>query len=263
MDKKTELMNIAQYPSEYLNAMGKTLEARLQETEIEDQKQEIIKEKGLKAIRDTGLSLLGGVGDVISTVLDWNEQVNEDLTEAKKMILLEQYLNKADDHENSINMLKDFLTSPQGNTLFNKILRVVDDSPPDLELTKHLSITLRKIVENGRFEELFEQHKYALAQIESLTPQALTIISDYRQWPPIKIDGVLISEGPKITSDWSGAFTRSYCKFKGVSDEAKYKRVLHSVIALQSQGLIEAFRGNKADFCRLTHVGEDLLAYIS
>lgn len=263
MDKKTELMNIAQYPSEYLNAMGKTLEVRLQEMEIKDREQEIIKEKGLKTIRNTGLSLLGGVGEIISTVLDWNEQVNEDITEAKKMILLEQYLNKADDHEKAINMLKDFLISPQGNTLFNKILRVVDDSPPDPELARHLSATLKKIVENGRFEELFEQHKYALAQIERLTPQALTIISDYSQWPPIKIDGLVVAEGPKITSDWSGAFTRAYCQFKQIRDEAKYKRVLHSIIELQRQGFIEAFRGDKADICRLTHIGEDLLTYIS
>lgn len=125
---------------------------------------------------------MGKTGDIISTVINWNEEVNKDIIEAKKMILLEKYFDKADSNERAITMLKDFLVNPQGNTIFNKLLRIVDDSPPDQELMEHLSSVLKVIVSAGRFEELFEQHKYALAQIEKLTPQTLTIIADKNNW---------------------------------------------------------------------------------
>ncbi|PHD98786.1 hypothetical protein [Bacillus wiedmannii] len=262
MDKKTELMNIAQYPSEYLNVMGKSLEARLEETNVSDQAKEIVKENTVKTIRNVGLSLLGGVGDAISTILDWNEEVHGNITEAKKMILLEQYFNKADDHEQAINMLKEFLISPQGNTLFNKVLRIVDDSPPDKELTGHLGAILKGIIEQGKFEELFTQHKYALSQIERLTPQALTIISDYRNWPPIKL-GSSFTYGPKVTSDWYSEFTQAYCESKKMYDIQKIERVRHSVRELQTQGFMEAYNGeNNLTNCKLTAIGESLLPYL-
>lgn len=265
MDKKNELIYIAQNPSGYLKTMGKTLESRLEEIKLTNQEEkDIIKEKTLQTVRDKGLALFGGIGDVVSTVLSWNDQVNEEMAEAKKMVLLEQYFNKSDDQEKAINMLKEFLMNPQGNTLFNKILRLLDDSPPDEELMKHLSSILKTIIDNGDFESLFTQHKYALAQLERLTPQALTIISDHKQWPLLEVGGGTMAYGPKITSDWYAEFAEAYCKHKGVMDEQKYKRVVHSVLELQRQGFMEAYKsGENHAFCELTVIGKDLLVYIS
>lgn len=208
------------------------------------------------------MSLLGKTGDVISTFINWNDEVSKDITEAKKMILLEKYFNKSESNEKSIAMLKDFLVNPQGNTLFNKILRIVDDSPPDQELMEHLSSALKYIVGSGRFEELFEQHKYALAQIERLTPQALTIIADKDQWPPIEL-GFSVVTGAKVTSDWYSEFTLAYCSTKGIHSQDKFKRIQHSIIALQSQSIMEAYKGeNSIIYCELTHVGKDLIPYL-
>ncbi|MEH7299373.1 hypothetical protein [Neobacillus drentensis] len=264
MDRKNELAFIASNTNTFLQASGKTLEKRLEEIALTDQEEnEIVKDRTIKTIRDKGLSLFGTVGDVISTFLNWNDDVNDDLSEAKKMVLLEQYFNKSDSHEKAISMLKDFLTNPQGNTLFNKILRILDDSPPDEELMQHLSSVLKVIIDSGMFEELFDQHKYALSQIERLTPQALSIIADYKQWPAIRL-GHSISFGPKVTSDWFSEFTNEYCAKKGIRDQDKYKRVQHSVIELQRQGLMEALKGQDGlTHCELTHVGTDLLPYIS
>ncbi|WP_226530355.1 hypothetical protein [Metabacillus niabensis] len=65
--------------------------------------------------------------------------MNQNISEVKKMILLEQYFNQTDEQSIAIQQLQSFITNPQGNTLFNKILRIVGESPPDPELTKHLS----------------------------------------------------------------------------------------------------------------------------
>ncbi|MGE1103396.1 hypothetical protein [Peribacillus simplex] len=264
IEKKQQLTYIAKNPTGYLQVQGKSLETRLEKIKLDDErKNEIIAEKSLKTVVEKGLGLFGGIGDAAVTILNWNESVNEDLGEAKKMILLEQYLNKADNQEKAIEMLKDFLVNPQGNTLFNKVLRIIDDSPPDQELMTHLSSALKVIVGNGNFDVLFDQHKYALSQIERLTPQALTIISDHKAWPPVRL-GQTISFGPKVTSDWYSEFTNTYCQVKGITDDNKFKRVMHSVVELQRQGFMEAFNGeNDMAHCRLTNVGLDLLPYIS
>ncbi|BCB04741.1 hypothetical protein [Bacillus sp. KH172YL63] len=263
MDKKQQLAFIATNSSDYLRVTGKKLDQMIEGIELDKQREKEIKvEQGLRVAREKGLSLLGPLGDVISTALTWNEEVNQNISEAKQMVLLEQYFNKVDDQEKSLEMLCDFLKDPQGNTLFNKILRILDDSPPDPELSAHLSTVLKRIVENGNFEELFEQHKYALGQIERLTPQAITIISDYSNWPPIQL-GTSISFGPKVTSDFYSEFTHAYSHSKGITDINKLRRIQHSVVEIQRLGLMEAYRtdGNKT-LCQLTDVGEDLLIYI-
>lgn len=263
MDKKKELMYIAENSPRYLQAMGKTLDERFEKIKLDENKEnDIMKEQGIKVLRDKGLSLLGPLGEIISTTITWNEEVNENLSDAKKLILLEQYFNKADEQEKAVDMLKDLLISPQGNTIFNKILRIIDDSPPDPELTEHLSTVLKKIVESGNFEELFEQHRYALAQIERLTPQAITIISDYRKWPPIQLN-TSVSFGAKVTSDFYTEFTLAYSQLYEIKDPSKLKRIQHSVIEIQRLGLMEAYNSSGRDtLCRLTDVGQDLLIYI-
>ncbi|MCL1695157.1 hypothetical protein [Lysinibacillus sp. BPa_S21] len=243
MKRNEELVFISTNTSDYLEVKGKSLEKKIEEIQLTEQtEKDIVASRTKKTVIDKGLSLFGPLGDVISTVLNWNEEVNQDISEAKKMILISKYIDKVESQENAINKLQKFLVNPQGNTLFNKILRILDESPPDEELAEYLSSTLKYIIEKERFEELFEQHKYALAYIEKLTPQALAIIADYQNWPTIKL-GSSIHFGPKITSDWYSEFTQAYCSKKRINNQEKYKRVQHSVIELQRQGIMEAFNG--------------------
>lgn len=266
MEKGKLIHFIAKNTDDYLQIQGRTLDERLGDISLtmESEKDIVIKETG-KTVIEAGLGLLGGLGTAITTIMNWNEDVNNELSEAKKMILLEQYFNKSDNQQRSLENLKSFLTNPQGITLFNKILRLLDDSPPDEELMSHLSTVLKVIVSAENFELLFEQHKFALAQIERLTPQALTIIADHKSWPNVNL-GMSVAHGPKITSDWHTEFTNAYCKLKGVTDENKFKRVGHSVYELQRLGIMEAFNSsqnhNRVE-CRLTLIGSDLLPYIS
>lgn len=247
----------------YLQTQNKTLEQRLNNIEIsQDREQDIIGNKTVKTIRDKTLGLFK-VGEVISTFLNWNEEVDEEIDEAKKSVLLERFFNSVDYHENTINKLKQFITNPQGNVLFNKVLRILDDNPPDLELISHLSTALKYIIDNGDFYKLFEKHKFALAQIEKLSPQALTILSDYRNYPDFKLESST-SMGGKITSEWNIKFVQSYCNLKEISSDEIIIRISHVITQLQTQGYLAAYTSREnVCYCEVTSIGKDLLPYIT
>lgn len=256
---KKEIIN---YPEHYFNAQAKTLDARIENVKLsKEQTDEISSTHVKKFIRDKVLGIFK-VGEIVSEVINWNESVDEDLKEAKKEFLLAQYFDRNDQHEMALTQLKEFLSSPQGNTIFNKILRILDDTSPDIELSSHLSSALIYIVRND-FAKLFEQHKYSLSQIEKLTPQALTIMAYFNNWPLISL-GTSTSTGTKITSDWLFEFTQAYCAAKGIHDQGTRNRVQHSINELISSRLIEAHRVESGQAkCVIAEVGKGLLPYIS
>jgi uncharacterized protein YqfB (UPF0267 family) len=121
---------------------------------------QIAADAGAKIIRDKVLGSFK-LGQLVHIVLTWNENIEKEIKSAKKEVLLASYFEKNEKNEIAIEQLKKLLTDAQGNTLFNKIVRILDNSPPDLELTDHLAGALKHISET-RFRELFEQHRYAL-----------------------------------------------------------------------------------------------------
>ncbi len=250
------------YPEHYFGAQAKSLEARVAEVKLSPEDEgRITSDHTKKFIRDKILGIFK-IGEVVSEIINWNESVDEDLKEAKKQYLLAQYFEKNDQNEEALSQIKKFLSDAQGNTLFNKILRILDDTPPDIELADHLTRALQHMVKNN-FHQLFDQHKYALSQIEQLTPQALSILSDHNSWPLIKL-GSYTSMGGKISSDWLVEFTQAYCYAKGINDSGIINRVRHSINELISTRLIEAHAvaENNAK-CNITQVGQILLPYIN
>jgi len=159
-------------------------------------------------------------------------------------------------------MLKQLLTSPQGNTIFNKILRILDNTPPDIELTNNLAKVLKHIAESD-FVNLFEDHKYALNQIEMLTPQALTMLSDHKNWKPWELKAYA-AQGPRITSVWLPNFLGTYCAAKGITDDKTKAKISHSMEDLIKNRYIEAMvttqKGIGAIF--LTDIGKLVIRYI-
>jgi len=250
-------------PDYYFNTQRKALEQRLDGVKLSsEQESEIIKSKTFKTIRDKTLGLFK-IGEIINTVLNWNDDIDKDLKEAKKEYLLSSYFDKTDRTEDSIMKIKQLLTSPQGNTLFNKILRILDNTPPDLELTNHLANVLYHIT-NTDFYNLFDDHKYALNQIEMLTPQALTILADNKNWPTIMLSSYSTS-GPKVTSDWLIEFSGTYAKTKGITEMKIIERIKHSINDLIKNRYIEAHlvaeRTAKAKV-KITEIGQLILPYI-
>ena len=253
---------IISHPEHYFNAQSKSLDARLKNVKLSSEEEKQIHSAHTKKfIRDKALGFFK-IGEIVSEIINWNESVDDDLKDAKKEYLLAQYFEQNEQNEQALSQLKEFLSNPQGNTIFNKILRILDDSPPDIELASHLSSALDFIV-TTRFSQLFEQHKYAISQIEKLTPQALTILADNKSWPLITL-GSYSATGTKLSSDWLIEFTDSYCQSKYIHDEGVKTRVRHSINELISTRLIEAhLAGEKIAKCIVTQVGKTILPYIN
>ncbi len=122
--------------SDYLNR--KFDDIKLSDSKIKSLKKEHLQ----KIILDKVLGAFK-IGDVILAVKDWNKSVNDDITQKKRDILLATYFSKTDDIEDKINKLKCFITNIYGNTIFNTILKIIDEKPLDRELLFHLSNVLK------------------------------------------------------------------------------------------------------------------------
>jgi hypothetical protein len=247
---------------QYLAEKGKTLEGRLQSVQLPAGTEEVIATgRAKRVIRDQVLGLFK-IGEVVREVLNWNENVDEEIREAKKALLLSNYLEQTEENTCAISDLKKLLISAPGNTLFNKILQILDDNPPDPLLVNHLAIALEHIVDTD-FESLFEEHKYALAQIDQLTPQALAILADNAAWPLITLNN-RISTGSRVTSDWLMEFTSAYVEAKRINDPKFQERIRFSINELTTTRMIEAHmvEGGRTR-CMITEMGQMLIPYIS
>jgi hypothetical protein len=214
-------------------------------------------------VRDKTLGFFK-IGQVIKEVLDWNSGVESEIKDRKKQYLLSAYFDKCDENTDAVESLKRLLTDPQGGTLFNKILRILDENPPDEALFHRLAAALKYIAQSD-FAALFEDHKYALGQIDQLTPQSLVILSDTANWPEMLLSGYS-SDGGKITSDFVGVFSDAYCEAKGVTSIALRRRVEHCVSDLKSKRLVEAHLTSEAPArarCTLTDIGKVLVRYLT
>jgi hypothetical protein len=185
-------------PSLNFSGHKRTLDERIDSIKIESSEAEAQARKaGEKLLRDK-IAGLFKVTDLINTFLKWGEETDKAIRGIKREKLFEQYLNLSDQNEAAISQLKEFLSNPSGNALFNKIIGIADDSPPDIELLQHLSTAMYHIV-NSDFEALFAEHRHALSQIERLTPQALTILSDCASWPPFRLGSFSTNDGVVTT----------------------------------------------------------------
>ncbi|MCD7109723.1 hypothetical protein LRX75_11810 [Rhizobium sp. DKSPLA3] len=249
-------------PEQYLVEQGKSLDDRLQSVRLPVGTEEIIAAgRAKRVIRDRALGLFK-IGEIVKEVLDWNENVDQEIRDAKKALLLSNYLERTDENTDAIADLKNLLLSAPGNTLFNKILQILDANPPDPLLVEHLATALEHIVETD-FESLFEEHKYALAQIGQLTPQALAILADRKSWPLIELN-TSTSTGSRVTSDWLFEFTSAYADSKKIIDPKYQARIRFSINELTTTRMMEAHLvENGLTKCTVTQMGQMLIPYIS
>lgn len=260
--KPSESKALISQPDQYLANQAKNLDEILDGITLPDGTEEVIASGAAKKlIRDKVLGLFK-VGEIISAVLTWNEDIDKDIREAKRDYLLASYFQKNEANAAAISDIKTFLSSPQGNTLFNKIIRILDDSAPDQVLIEHLSSALTHII-NTDFRSLFEEHKYALSQIEQISPQALAILADARNWPQMTL-GSYSSSGTRVQTDWLNEFNYAYSMSKSIVDGPTQSRVRYSISELLTRRIIEAHLvGDKTAKCVVTDIGQLLIPYIT
>lgn len=255
---------VIEQPVYYHDSQSKSLEQRLDSISIsESAEKELRDRRAKKILKDKVLGSFKSL-ELIDTLLNWNNGVNEEIKEAKKSYLLQEYFNKVDQQEDSINKFKNFISKPHGYTLFNKVLQILDNNPPDTELIDVLVKSLKHIIISGNFEDLFEKHKYALAQIESLPTQAILILADYKKYPEFTSGAAMYNRG-KVEGEWAAQFSKTYARSKGIIDQGIILRMQHSIKQLITQGYIIAYSSgedNGIDRCILTDVSLDILPYI-
>ena len=88
------------------------------------------------------------------------------------------------------------------------------------------------------FVHQFERQRYALALISQLTPQALTILSDYNNWVQFECNGIIVDN--ILKSDWLNAFVGPYCRSKEINSIDVIERIRNSVNELLSKEYIQA-----------------------
>ena len=240
----------------------------LSEKEVQEVTEKVVGKTLLTAVFE---SLgLGGVVKVFET----SEEVKKEINERKKAYLITSYLSEVDNIEEEIYKLKTFVSDPAGNTLFNKIIRIVNNNHPNKEYVILLSKILKKIT-NSDFQKLFSSHIYALNQIEKLTPQALIVLADYASWPEYTI-GNYASQGGTITTEWTETFSEYYTTHKNITDEAIKRRVAHSIKELVRTDLIQSYIQGERDskelssmkestskaVCDFTDLGREIVEYI-
>ncbi|MFT8426080.1 MAG: hypothetical protein ABF630_11575 [Liquorilactobacillus sp.] len=270
MERKNEIEFIQNKPEEYIKVNERTLEDRLSKVQLTlKQEREITNVSSKEAVKDVGkkiaskIPIASYISDAAFTFMDWNKKIDEDFEDAKRKMLIEEYLNKTDSQEKAIQNLKETITNVYGNTLVNKIFRILSDYPPDGDLLVHLKSALNKICESKHFEELFTKHKFNLSLIEKLSPQALTILSDANNWPNFSMDA-RVSFGGKINENYTEYFVEAYLKVKQISGENKKARFVYIINELSQEGFIECHELKNGQ-CRifLTVSGEELSEYLN
>jgi hypothetical protein len=258
MSENSEM--IIAHPREHLALKKKSLDEHLEQIVLSEEEEAKIRDKrAIRVLHDKVIGRIPGYG-LARCLLKWNAEADREIKDAKKEFLLVQCTERLIEQGSGIQALMNFITNPAGSTLFNKILMILDDNPPDQELVLHLASTLR-VMANSDFESLFSEHKYALSQIEQLTPHSLTILTDSRGWPRFS-PGSYNASGPKITSDWLETFCDHYARSKGVgADTIKFIR--HCLNELISKRMIWAalIEEHTAE-AKLSEIGETIVKYL-
>lgn len=100
--------------------------------------------------------------------------------------MLEDYLNYGDNIENELNKLKNLLLPTYWYSIFVKIINILNENPLDVYLIRILFNAIKYIIATD-LKEFFAENKFCLSQIEQLTPQALTVLSDNASWPNLSL----------------------------------------------------------------------------
>jgi hypothetical protein len=225
-----------------------------------------------KTMRGAIFTLLGI--DSLTKLIDQGERIKEAQQEWKRGKLLQFIMHEEASLREKQQQFEKLVTDPQGNILYNKVIRLLDDEPPNAHYIKLLANTLKKI-RGSDFNTRFSEHSYVLNQIEKLTTQALLLLSDYSNWPEFII-GSYRSDGEFLDSSWVNEFLLYYAPQRGIKDKTIIERMAHSFLELEQNEMIRSkvlnglgstdFGSIKEDKTKakivLTIIAREILSYI-
>lgn len=203
------------------------------------------------------------IGSIFSSIpcfnkfFEWIERVEQASREEKLKILLMEYNNHFDSIDDTISKLKFFTATRGGQTLFRKVIQIIDKGNEDQEWIHLLAITLKKVSET-EFEKYFDSQMFTLSQIDRLSPQALILLSEYNIWKQANIQNTTTTSGQTM-GDWAPQVTMFMRQHKKIDNLEIGARINHSFRELESTGMIDL----KGEQLKLTAIGLSIYQLIT
>lgn len=232
------LKSIAKNPKEYLEYETRSLQERIEAVTLSEEQKEKVKidttvEAGGSTIK-SGLSILtAGTSDIVFEVLNWKKRLDENMDDAKKSILMAEYMKKFDTIEQGVDNLERVLSDLYGQTLFSKIDNMVADNPLDDEVIKKLSNVMKTISDSDNVEAIFPPAKQVLNIIDKLSPMSLYMIGEFPKWPTFSMQ-MMMSMGGRVNG-FESHFVDAY---KSCNPQFDKNSIETAVNEMSSSGLI-------------------------
>lgn len=237
-----------------INQDGSDKLAKKEEYKISDPLENIELESrqiaGVLAEATTG-SIVSSI-PVLNKMFEWMERVDQASREEKLKTLLAEYTGRFESVEDAISKLKLLAATRGGQTIFRKIIQIVDKGAEDKEWIRLLSIALRKVSET-EFEKYFDAQMFVLSQIDRLSPQALILLSKYDIWKQANIQNTTTTSGQTM-GDWIPQATMFMRQKIGVENLEVGARINHSFRELESTGMVDL----KGHQLKLTAIGLEI-----
>lgn len=224
----------------------------LQNIELSDEKRNEL------LIKTFGEALLKKI-PLLGSLIDHAQQYQNKVNSARLAILLSKFEEQLSSLETFRNALSKLLTSNAGIILFHKTVRIVNNGNFEQEYIELLAKALRYISESD-FEDLFNEHDYALSQIEKLSPQALLLLSNFESWKGVLLQGSTTMSGQTIVGDWDVQATNFFVRSKSINDERIKKRIAHAFRELENYRMLYLTKNKNI---ALSPIGTEVYGYIS
>lgn len=196
---------------------------------------------------------------LLGSLIDHAQQYQNKVNSARLAVLLSKFEEQISSFEKFRDILGKLLTSNAGIMLFHKTVRIVNTGNFEQEYIELLAKTLKHISESD-FEDLFNEHDYALSQIEKLSPQALLVLSSFESWRGISLQGGTTMSGQTIVGNWDDQVTNFFARSKNIEDERIKRRLAHAFRELENNRMLY-LTGNKN--IALSPIGTEVYGYIS
>lgn len=194
---------------------------------------------------------------VLNKMFEWMERVDKASREEKLKTLLVEYVGRFDSTDDAISKLELLAATRGGQTLFRKVIQIVDKGAEDKEWIRLLAIALRKVSET-EFEKYFDAQMFVLSQIDRLSPQALILLSKYDIWRQANIQNTTTTSGQTM-GDWIPQATMFMRQKLGVNNLEVGARINHSFRELEATGMVDL----KGHQLKLTAIGLEIYRVIT
>lgn len=204
------------------------------------------------------------VGTVISNIpilnkmYEWMERVEQDTREKKLNILFNDFKSKFDSIDEAFSKLKTLVATRGGQTIFRKLVQIVDKGSEDQEWIDLLANVLKTLSESS-IEKYFDDYEYLLAQIDRLTPHGLILLSKNNIWKEVNIQGTTTTSNQTMGGNWPDQATSFFMRKIGIVNLMMGGRINHTFRELESAGIL-TLSGHQL---KLTAIGLEIYRIIN